>query len=180
VVTWCGGADDSDARVACKLDEGVSHAAVGAVNEDGLTGVDLCFFQHLPCGDAVEHHGLGLRGVETVRNRYQVACDDQCMGRPSSGLDDRSGATADQRLVHLGTDGRDHADEVIAQYKGELWLVQVAAAPHLLLGKRHAGGQHLDERLAFAGGWYRPLVNVEALRPYDAGKHDLGEHGCGG
>src|ERR1017187_9089161 len=96
VVACRRGADNSDARVACKLDECASHAAVGTENENGLTRVDLCLSQHLPCGDAVDQHGLGARRVEAIRNRYQVACVDQRMGRPSSGLDDRSDATTDQ------------------------------------------------------------------------------------
>jgi hypothetical protein len=149
--------------VACQLDERVPHAAVGAVNEDGLAGVDLCLFQHLPRGNAVDHHGLSGRRIEAVRNRYQMASVDQRMGRPCAGLDDRSDADTYQGLVHLGTDSHHHADEVVTQHVGELWHARVAAAPHLLLGKRHAGGQHLDECLAFAGSWYRPLVDDESL-----------------
>ncbi|HEX7463246.1 MAG TPA: hypothetical protein VF317_13835 [Dermatophilaceae bacterium] len=78
-----------------ELDEHIPHAAVGTMDEDGLTGPDLCLVQHLPGGDAIDHHGLGICGVDAVRNRNQVAGIDERVRRPSSGLDDGSDATPD-------------------------------------------------------------------------------------
>jgi hypothetical protein len=77
------------------LDERVSYAAVGAVDQDGLAGCDLRLVHHLPGGDAVHHNGLGICGVDVIGNGDQVAGVDHGMGRPSSGLDYRGDAVAD-------------------------------------------------------------------------------------
>jgi hypothetical protein len=49
-----------------------------------------------------------------------------------------------------------------------------------LLGERHAGGEHLDQRLTFAGGWDGPLLNDETVWLNESRDHDLGKQVIGG
>ena len=118
-------------------------------------------------------------GIDAVGDRDEVAGVDHDMGGPAAGLGDRGDAPSDEPRVGVGTDRGHDADQVVAEHEREPGLTGVAAAAHPLFGERHAGGEHLDERLAVAGGGQGSPLDDEPVRLDESGEHDRGDGGVG-
>jgi hypothetical protein len=153
-----------------------AHPAVRTVHQDRLPGPDpRLAVQHLPRGDAVDHHGLGLRRADTVRHRHGVGRLDQHVAGPAADLDQGGDPLPGQAGVHVLAGRQHRADQVVAGHEGERRLVVVAAAAHLLLGERDPGGLRPDQHLAGSRGGDGPVPDLESLRLHLAGQDDLGQ-----
>ncbi|EGJ78407.1 putative dehydrogenase [Streptomyces sp. Tu6071] len=174
VVAGRRGADDLDARGACELDEDGADAAARAVHEDGLPGAHLGLaVEHLPGGDAVDDDGLGLLGAHALGHRYEVGGGDPYAARPAAHLEQRGHPPPHEPRVDARPRLVDAAHDVVPRHEGERRLVEVPAAPHLLLGEGDPARLHREHHLALAGHGRLRLPYLEALRLHDARQDDL-------
>ena len=108
--------------------------------------------QHLPGGDPVDHHRLGVRRVDALRHRDDVRGVDEHVGGPGTGLHDGCDPLAHLSRVDARAGRLDRADEVVPRDERERRLVVVLAATHLLLRERHARRLDADQHLAASRG----------------------------
>ncbi len=170
-----GGADDPDAGGAGELDQGGAHSAVGAVDDDGLPGLDGGLaVQHLPRGQAVDHECFRLGRVDPARDGYEVGGGDQGVAGPAAGLGQGRHAGADLSGVDARADRGDGADQVVAGDERKLGLAGVAVAPHRLLGERHAAGLDSHHRLTGRRRRKGAPAKLQTGGLHDSREHDLG------
>jgi hypothetical protein len=179
VVAHGRGADHLRSRGLRELDEDGADAAVGAVHQDGLPRADAGLaVQHLPCRDAVDHHGLGLRRTDPLRDRHDIGGVDDHVAGPAADLQQYGHPAADQRGIDTVAGLRNRADQVVAGDEGEGRLVVVTAAAHLLLGEGDTGRLHADDHLSGTGVGDGAPPHLQSLRFDLARQYDL-DHFCG-